>query len=195
MDKYRELERLDAWGAIEDRDVQKVDEGYKMFEAFRAGRNLKRVTSAREFIPWMFHAKLYSKKWRETYSILPPFNDHERCFVAEKERIVTIQPYLLSVALEESTHTHQQTFECEPLCLPKEFQAIYDDCVNNRPQYTPLPDAPIVKETINVILQKARKVSEEFANKHGLCVEVSFNGWYNPQQTILIEYRRKNVSK
>ncbi len=190
MDKRGELERLDAWGAIEDRDIQKVDEGYKMFEAFRAGRNLKRVIPSREIIPWLFRARFYSKKWNETYPILPPFYDHARYFASGKERIVTIQPYLLSVALEKSTHTHQQDFECEPLVLSKEFQAIYYDCVNARP-YTPLPDTPIVKEAIDAILQKARKVSEEFAGKHGLCVEVSFNGWYNPQQTILVEYRCK----
>jgi hypothetical protein len=188
------LEKLDAWGAIEDRDADKVREGHKMYDAFRAGRDLKRVIPGKEFLPWLFRARFYSKFWRENYDIKPPFYDHVRYFTNGKERIATIQPYLLAVALEESTHTREHDFDCEPLKLSKEFQAIYYDCVNSRPQYTPLPDTSIVKEAIDAILQKARKVSEEFAHKHGLCVQVSFNGWYNPQETILIEYRRKEAA-
>ncbi len=77
--------------------------------------------------------------------------------------------------------------------MPREFRDIYHECINARPEYKPLPDSPIVKETIDAILDKARSVSQVFAEKHGLCVEVSFNGWYNPQQTIFIEYRRKEA--
>jgi hypothetical protein len=184
------LEKLDAWGAIEDRDADKVREGHKMYDAFRAGRDLKRVIPHKEFLPWLFRARFYSKVWHETCRIRAPFHDHERCFLNGKERIVTFQPYLLAVALEEGEQTYQSNFKCEPLTLPKEFQDIYYRCINARPQYAPLPDSLAVKETLDAILQKARTVSEDFANKRGLDVKVSFNGWYNPQQTILIEYRR-----
>jgi hypothetical protein len=108
MDESRELERLDAWGAIEDRDLQKIDEGYKMWEAFRAGRKLKRTIPGKELLPWPFCARFYTKFWHEKYLVKPPFYDHARYFTNGKERIATIQPYLIDVAMEESTHTLQQ---------------------------------------------------------------------------------------
>jgi hypothetical protein len=185
MNKYSKLKTLDAWGAIEDDDVEKVNEGYEMFEHFRAGRNLKRVPLTMEMIPWLFKARFYSKMWEENYAVRVPFRDHVRYFVNKgtKERTATIQPYLLTVAQKEDG-------DSTPLRLPDEFTQLLCDCVNARPLFRPLPDLPVVKETISAILDKAKKVSDEFASKHGLRASVSFDGWYNPQQTILIEYRR-----
>jgi hypothetical protein len=185
MNKYSKLKTLDAWGAIEESNAETINKGYEMFENFRAGRNLRRVPLTMEMIPWLFKARFYSKKWEDNYLVSTPFRDHVRYFVDKdtKERIATIQPYLLSVALKDYD-------DPTPLELPNEFHQILCDCVNARPRFQPLPDLPVVKETIGAILDRAKKVSDEFASKHGLRASVSFDGWYNPEQTILIEYRR-----
>lgn len=196
-EKFRKLETLGAWGATEGRSMSlselrqrygscdtaidaigdQILLGHKMFEDFRAGRNLKREAVMMEMIPWLFRARFYSKKWEETYNTNAPFHDHTRYFIDKdtRQRIATIQPYLFTVARESSVE------------VPNEFRRIYANCTN---PFKPLPDSPVVKETIQAVLDKAKKVSDEFANEYGLQASVSFNGWYNPERVILIEYRK-----
>lgn len=192
--EYNKLLKVDAWGAIEDGAADKIALGYQMFEVFRAGRKLKHLNPGIEFLPWLYKARIGSKFWEDNFLTAPPFCDHVRHFIDEntKQRIYTIQPYIPSVAKETGSPASAQDFRCKALGVPKEFWAIYCDCVSARlkDKFQPLPDLPVVKETIAALLAKAKKVSDEIADKHGLHVKVSFNGFYNPQQVILIEYTK-----
>jgi len=190
---YEVLHRVQACGALEH--PNKVALGYSMFTDFCDGRRLKYEPWGKEFIPWLYKSRFYSKKWYDTYDVLPPFKDHVRYFVDQdtRARIVTSQPYILTVAQDECEFTD---FKCDSLELPKEFTTIYCDCVNARlkDQFKPLPiDLPVVKESIDRILAKAKRVSDMFADVYGLHATVSFNGWYNPQYTLLIEYSRSQT--
>jgi len=53
-----------------------------------------------------------------------------------------------------------------------------------------LPNIPVVVDTLTEILAKVQQASDEFANKYGLRAKVSFDGWYAPHATVLIEYTK-----
>jgi len=67
-----------------------------------------------------------------------------------------------------------------------EFRTIYNE--HTYKVSKPLPQIPLVEDTINAIIDRARRASEKYASDHGLKVKVSFDGWYNPQRVVLIEY-------
>lgn len=185
--KYKQLVAVDAWGSIEERNSPKILLGKEMFEKFCAKRELKRIHTCEgdgiDPLPWLLKYKIGSEGWSEFYPVQFPFTDHRRYFVDKntKQRIVTIQPYLLTVAKKEE-------FGQGPLDISEEFIDIYNDCCNSRPHFKKLPETTIVKDAVDAILNKAKIVSNDFAKKYGLRAKVSFDGWYNPEQVILIEY-------
>lgn len=192
-DKYQLLCDAEAHGATEDNDPAKVELGYEMFERFRGDRRLRFLSAPGiEMIPWLNKWRIESKKWEENFMFVPPFHDHVRHFIDRdtKERIFTIQPYLGTVARDTGWRTWQKDYSCEQVELPREFVDIYNTHVNSRGHFKPFPDTPLVHDTIQKILDKANDVSRKFAKEHGLHVRVSFDGWYNPQQVILIEYTK-----
>jgi hypothetical protein len=148
----------------------------QMFSDWLAGRSLKRTHDYWEPVPWLHGEKTESKYWHETYRAEVPFRDHSRFFVARgtRQRIFTIQPYIGTVGHDVG------------VAMPREFLMK----INMQKSGEPLGAAPVVVDTLAAISEAALRTSREFADKHGLRVTISHNGWYNPFRVLLIEYTK-----
>lgn len=184
MDKQRVLKNLNAAGATEG-GRQGVEDGFRMFEDFCAGRKLRVVrgsfspVSARYGrtgnVAWI-HGKRYgTKKYVELEAPEPPFVDHERLFVDRDtgRRVFTIQPYITDIV--------------EKVDVPKEFVSYL------RRMLTVRPGKPFLesdRELLSKIVDFARVSANDYAFNRGLQAKVTLNGWYNPYKVLLIEYTK-----
>jgi hypothetical protein len=71
------------------------------------------------------------------------------------------------------------------------FNGDIDPVTRRTTTFTRLPQTPAVQDTVAAVLNAAQRKSAEFAERYGLQARVSFNGWYNPERVILIEYTKK----
>jgi len=181
----QKLKSLSAYGGAEDAIPEKVELGFQMWETFHAGRSLQRVWIG-PIVPWLLRKNTNTKFWLEHMSVPPPFQDHCREFVDRKtkQRVATIQPYFARVAGEVGVDVPQE--------FNDHFNKEIDPVTRRTTTYRPLPQTPVFQETIAAVVSAAQQRSDEFAQQYGLQAEVSFNGWYNPERVILIEYRKAN---
>jgi len=181
----KKLETISASGAIEDNNPVRIRRGFQMFEDFRANRKLRYYGYADPIVPWLHGKNSRTKFYDDHDGLRPPFEDHCRDFVdlATKQRIATIQPYFLAVAGKTKTP------------VPSEFiQHLNDgfERTTRRGTFIPLPQLPVIQDTIAAVVAAAQRASDEFANKYGLKAKVSFDfGWYCPERVILIEYTKE----
>jgi hypothetical protein len=184
---YKKLAGLDAAGAIE-RDAPErelVQLGFQMFENFRRGRTLQRVPSG-PLVPWLLKKNSGTKFYHEHTFVHPPFQDHGRDFLdrTTMQRVCTIQPYFMAVADKTGVE------------VPQEFIDHFNDVHNNKVrkhEFSPLPQTPVVQDTVAAVLGAAQRKSDEFAEQYGLQAKVSFDGWYNPERVVLIEYTKRTA--
>lgn len=183
--KFDVLDSVGASGAIEGLVWAKIALAYEMFENFRAGRELRfGGVGEIDAVSWLY------KKHKETLMMgsprRVPFGDHFRLFTdrATGQRIVTIQPYWGRVAREDLRIEFSKEFRDLDIHWNREV-GLRDERFKRR------PDIPEVRDGFAALLNAAQQKSDEFADKYGLVAKVSFNGWYYPERTILIEYTRK----